>query len=314
MNRLVYILFSFAMSAVSAMDRFFDISLTTDFSNLKQRSHIDVNSQASFPVSSKMFILNPRISIYFDGTMDLSMASGLRHELPWGTLGHHVFWDTSALKNARFHQIGHSLDFLTPKFDYRLNYYHPITKEQISTKYFLSSHNWAEFEMTWKNSFCQIGLGPKYDFFRNEWGTQLRTLVPFKFFSIGSLLSYEKSNGFAGCFSLSFRLFSLPRPSFLHSPISHRSRVQYSKQVIPILRPTIMKRPDPLHPKKEPSEDNPIIVKSDDVEPPKEQEKDFFFRSQNRKTQLSTTSRGAVGVGQTTLMIPQEKRLHQRAS
>jgi len=282
-----------------SFDRFYDISLTTDFTKLRERSHVDFNSQAGFPLKGRSILINPRISLYFDGTMDVSLATGMRHEFKYGTLGHHVFLDSSSLKNVHFQQVGHSLDFLTPNFDYRINYYHPLVKSQTTQKYLFSSHKWVEAEIIWKNKFCQVGIGPKYDLFNKEWGSQVRAIVPFKFFSLGTLFSYEKNTGFSGCFSLSFRLFSTPRSSLLHAPICHRSRVQYSKQVIVVPPPVVPKRqetkPDLDKPKENPPEQeipvpanqDPIVSPNDEaiIPPPPRTPHwwDFFFRHSQDK-------------------------------
>ena len=297
MKKIIFLSVVGLSANLFSFDRFFDISLTTDFANLKERSHIDFNSQAAFPFSNKAFLLNPRLSVFFDGTMDVSVATGLRYEFEFGTLGHHLFWDSSGNKDAHFHQLGHSLDFLTPIFDFRVNYYHPITKEQTDEKFIISPHRWVEGEVVWKNRFCQLGLGPKYDLFKKRWGSQARIVFPFRFFSIGSLISHDKNNGVSGCFSLSFRLFSTPRQSFLQSPICHRSRVQYSKQVIVIPPPVIGKRLENKSdqaPKTEVTSStvgSPSVDESNDVDefppsPPEPSEPappkswwNFFFRS-----------------------------------
>lgn len=285
--------FTFFIGSLFSFDRFFDISLTTDFANLKEYSHVDLNSEVAFPFSNRAVLLNPRLSIFFDGTMDASVAAGLRHEFKYGTLGHHVFWDSSGTKEAHFHQIGHSLDFLTPRFDFRLNYYHPITKEQSSKKYLFSPHKWMEAETIWKNRFCQIGIGPKYNLFNQEWGSQARLVVPFKFFSIGGLVGYEKSKGISGCVSLSFRLFSTPRTSLLQAPICHRSRVQYSKQVIYVPPPVIPKREEPLKAEQQPKPQSVVVKPASDpsqlesvVQPPPPPPKHWwnFFFPQNKVT------------------------------
>lgn len=242
MKWLIFVLLTFFTDNLISFDRFLDINLTTDFSNLKQRSHIDFNSQAVVPFSKQAFLLNPRISLFFDGSMDVSLATGLRHQLNGGTLGHHLFWNSTATRDAHFHQIGHSLEFLSETFDYRINYYHPITKDQVYKNYLVSPHRWIETEIVYKHPAFQIGAGPKYDLFQKAFGIQAKVTIPFQFFSVGTLISYDKINKFSGAISVSFRLYGTPRNKLTESPIQYQSRVQYSKELIFI--------PPPPEPKK----------------------------------------------------------------
>jgi hypothetical protein len=253
-----------------SIDRFFDLSINTDFSNLKERSHIDLNTQAIVPFQQRSMIINPRLSVFFDGTMDASVAMGMRHDISYGILGHHVFWDSSWVKGARFHQIGHSLDFLTESLDFRINYYHPITTEQESNIFLFSSHRWIEAETVLKTNLLHIGIGPKYDLFQKTWGAQARFIVPLKFFSIGTLVSHENATGWSGCFSLSFRLYSSARDSLLSHPVCHRSRVQYSKEIIYVAPPVIQKPSEQKTEIKieieEPKQEITIIVQEPEVD------------------------------------------------
>lgn len=252
MKSLIFVLILLYNTVVFPLDRFLDINLTTDFTNLKERSHVDFNSQAVVPFSNRAFLLNPRISIYFDGSMDVSVATGLRHQTRVGTLGHHVFWDSTGTKDAHFHQIGHSLEFLTDMFDYRINYYHPITKDQIYKNFLVSPHRWFESEMVYKHALFHVGAGPKYDLFDKKWGAQAKVVVPFKYFSIASLIGYDKKKGCTAAISLSFRLYGTPRKSSMESPIQYQSRVQYSKELIFI--------PPPPESKKRESDEKTVIV------------------------------------------------------
>ena len=254
MRYLIFVLITFFTNSLRCIDRFLDINLTTDFSNLKQRSHVDFNSQAVVPFSKQAFLLNPRITIFFDGSLDVSLASGLRHQLKYGTLGHHVFWNSTATRDARFHQIGHSLEFLTDQFDYRVNYYHPITKDQQYKNFLVSPHRWVESEMIYKHRIFHVGAGPKYNLFEKAWGVQAKLSFPFQYFSIGSLVSYDTTNKFSSAISISFRLYGTPRKKSIDSPIHYQSRVLYSKELIFI--------PPPPESKKR-EDDKNTIVKTD---------------------------------------------------
>lgn len=231
MKSLIFVLIM-ASGSLFSLDRFLDINLTTDFTNLKERSHVDFNSQAVVPFKSRALLLSPRISLFFDGSMDVSVATGLRHQTPFGVVGHHVFWDSTGTKDAHFHQIGHSLDLLTKNFDYRINYYHPVTKQQTYKNFLVSPHRWVESEIVYKHRLFHIGAGPKYDIFDKLWGAQAKITFPFNYFSVGSIASYDNRNGFSGSISLSFRLYGTTRKNSLESPIYHQSRVQYSKEYI----------------------------------------------------------------------------------
>ena len=232
MKSLIFVLILLWTNCVTCLDRFLDINLTTDFANLKQRSHVDFNSQAVVPFSTRAFLLNPRISLFFDGSMDVSLATGLRHQFTAGTLGHHVFWNSTATRDAHFHQIGHSLEFLTDMFDYRFNHYHPVSKQQEFKKYMVSPHRWSEFDVIYKHPMFQIGVGPKYDFFQKTLGMQGKVTFPFQHFSVGSMISYDNINRLSGCVSVSFRLYGTARKSAMESPIQYQSRVIYSKEPI----------------------------------------------------------------------------------
>ena len=293
MKRLIFIAMLLSSSAVSALDRFLDINLTTDFTNLKERSHVDFNSQAVIPFPNRALLLSPRISIFFDGSMDVSVATGLRHQTSWGVLGHHIFWDSTGTKDAHFHQVGHSLDFLTDMFDYRINYYHPITKEQVYKKFLVSPHKWIESEVIYKHDLFHLGAGPKYDLFDGQFGFQAKATVPFSYFSVGAIGSYDQRNGLCGAVSLSFRLYGTPRKNSLESPIYHQSRVQYSKEQIFIPPPPPKKKHPAKHDKKADYEEvekedetpqEPLALIPDEIPappppPPPRPWWQFFFRN-----------------------------------
>lgn len=292
MKRLIFITILLSNAALSALDRFLDINLTTDFNNLKERSHVDFNSQAVVPFTNRSLLLSPRISVFFDGSMDVSVATGIRHQTPLGILGHHVFWDSTGARDAHFHQIGHSLDFLTDLFDYRINYYHPITKQQVYKKFLVSPHRWIESEIVYKHSLFHVGMGPKYDLFDKQWGAQAKVTVPFNYFSIGSIASYDRRSGFSASISLSFRLYGTPRKSAMESPIYHQSRVQYSKELVFIPPPPQKKRhPEKDHVKEEvkPSDkpqENEATDPPDEKTPPPPPPKswwDFFFGKETKQ-------------------------------
>src|SRR6476469_9189525 len=91
------------------VEKHLDIGLITDFTKFIERTHFDINTQLSYEFPNHSLILNPRFSLFFDGTVDLSVACGMRHQTPFGIVGHHLFWDCSTLKEVKFNQLGHSL-------------------------------------------------------------------------------------------------------------------------------------------------------------------------------------------------------------
>ena len=273
-----------------------DVGFLTDLANFKKGSHFDVSAQLSQTFGSKGFLVNPRFSIFADGTVDVSLAGGIRHDLGFGVLGHHVFWDCSTLKEVKFNQFGHSLDLLTERFDYRINYYHPLVEKQRGQKYVYTSHRWVEGEMIWKNDFCQVGGGPKFDFFDQKVGVQARLMIPFKYVHVSTMASYDPKNKLSGCFSISFPLFNNPRKSPMHAPIFHRTRVQYTQELIEIpykkshqekegnlglTKPPVSPTSSPE--KEEPSEsegaqeEEPAVESTNDQNHPSNDSSGFFF-------------------------------------
>lgn len=220
--------------SLSAMNGFFDVDVSFDPMNIKARSHIDIAPQSAVSFSDKAWLLTPRFSIYLDGSCDIAVATGLRHTTENGYLGHHAFWSVSQTKHGKFHQVGHSLDYLTPKWDFRVNYYHPITKIQMDDWFLYSTHIWAEGEALWKGEHFNIGFGPRYNFTTDCLGTQLRFVVPFKYFNVGAIVGYDYRSQLLFSISFSFSLYNSTRTSQLHDPISHKSRVRYEKIELPI--------------------------------------------------------------------------------
>lgn len=232
--KIVASLISIALTAkVVAVDGFFDLSVNTDFADMEHRSHIDMTTLVVTPLQTKTpraLLLTPRVSVFFDGTMDFSAAVGMRHQTPWGVLGHHVFWDGTSFKGANFHQLGGSLDFLTETLDFRVNYYHPVTKYQSYESMMFSSHKWMESEVVLKTAGFLLGAGPTYDLFTNTWGLQSKATIPMNMVNFSVVSAYDALNKFSTSFSISFRLYNSLRESLLHDPVSHKSRVQCSKE------------------------------------------------------------------------------------
>jgi hypothetical protein len=220
--------------ALFAMNGFFDVDVSFDPMNIKSRSHIDIAPQTDFDFGDKTLLFTPRFSMYLDGSCDLAVATGMRHTLENGFLGHHAFWSVSQTKHGKFHQLGHSFDYLTPKWDFRVNYYHPITKTQQDDWFLYSTHIWAESEALWKGQYFNVGLGPRYNFTTDCWGAQSRFVVPFKYFNVGAIIGYDHQSQITFSVSFSFSLYNSTRKSQLHDPISHKSRCRYEKIELPI--------------------------------------------------------------------------------
>jgi hypothetical protein len=234
MYRLLSLLLISIPFSLSAMIGFFDMDVSFDPMNTKTRSHIDIAPQSAVSFSDKTWLLSPRFSIYLDGSLDIALATGLRHTTPNGYLGHHVFWSVSQTKHGKFHQVGHSLDYLTPNWDFRINYYHPITKTQMDDWFLYSTHIWAESEVLWKGEYFNIGLGPRYNFTTDCIGSQFRFVVPFKYFNLGAILGYDYESQITFSISFSFSLYNSIRSSQLYDPIAHKSRVRYEKIELPV--------------------------------------------------------------------------------
>lgn len=246
MNKLTAIAIAFMLWTATAFsfNKYLDIELVSEVSHLEQKMHIDVGAEGAFLMGEKVFIVNPKLSLFLDKSMDASIATGMRYKTALGCFGHHIFWDSSSTKDGHFNQIGTSFDLLTDFFDYRINYYHPLTRKQKTEEILSRSHRWVESEVIFKHPYFQVGMGPKYNLFEKEWGTQMRISVPFHHFNIEAFISHDSKNKFYGCMSFSFSLYSTPRSDYFDAPISHRSRVQYSKEPIYIPEAQVTKKKD----------------------------------------------------------------------
>jgi hypothetical protein len=234
MHKILASLLASLPFSLSAMIGFFDMDVNFDPLGMKAKSHVDIAPQSSVTFSDKAWLLTPRFSIYLDGSFDVASATGLRHTTPHGYVGHHVFWSMSQTGHGKFYQVGHSLDFLTPDWDFRVNYYHPLTETQTDDRFIYSSHIWAETEALWKGDYFNVGLGPRYNFSTNCVGVQTRFVVPFKYFNLGAIVGYDYPSQVTFSFSFSFSLYNSHRSSQLHDPISHKSRVRYERVELPI--------------------------------------------------------------------------------
>ena len=222
---------------------YFDVEANFDPLDIKNRSFIELNPNTHYSFSDKTWIVSPKLSFYLDGSIDVSCATGVRHTTDAGFIGHHVFWSLSQTSHGNFHQVGHSIDFLTPEWDYRINYYHPLTKNQTDDFFRYDTHKWIESEALWKGNHFNVGFGPKYNFFSRSMGFQTRCVVPFKLFNLGASIGYDHKLGLSGALSLSFNLYSTGHRSQLHGNIAHKSRVRYGKTLLP----TYQKPQKPKH-------------------------------------------------------------------
>lgn len=252
--------------SLCAINGYFDMDVSFDPMNMKSRSHVDIAPQSSvaFAEANKVWLLTPRFSIYMDGSFDIAMATGLRHTIKSGFLGHHAFWSVSQTGHGKFHQLGHSLDFLTPQWDFRINYYHPVTKTQMDEWFLYSTHKWIESEALWKGKHFNVGLGPRFNFTTNCVGLQSRFVVPFKYFNLGAIVGYDYKSNFTFSLSFSFSLYNSTRSSQLHDPISHKSRVRYDKMELPIQNKAKSPKEEP---KKEVIENLGLVQEETKTEP-----------------------------------------------
>jgi hypothetical protein len=241
------------------MNGFFDLDVCLDPMSMKSRSHIDISPQSVVPFNDKVWLLSPRFSVYMDASLDIALATGLRHTFSKGYFGHHVFWSVSQTAHGKFHQVGHSLDYLTPRWDFRVNYYHPVTKTQMDEWFLYSTHKWAESEVLWKGQHFNVGLGPRYNFTTDCWGVQTRFVVPFKYFNLGAIVGWDYDSLPTFSISFSFSLYNSTRTTQLHDPISHKSRVRYEKIELPVHN----KAKEPIEEQKKAIEENLGLVKEE---------------------------------------------------
>jgi hypothetical protein len=292
MNKLSLFSASFALCTTSlfSFDKYLDVNFVSEISHQEQKMHVDVGTEGSIAMGDKVFIVNPKLSLFLDGSMDASVAAGFRHETSLGYFGHHLFWDSTSTKDGHFNQAGLSIDLLTDGFDYRVNYYHPLTQEKTTDSLVLSPHRWVEGEVIFKHPHFQVGLGPKYNLFDKEWGTQFKVTVPFQHFSVEAFVSHDNKNSFRGCLSFSFSLYSTPRSGYADAPISHRSRVQYSKEPVYIPDAQMTKKKTPEEPvvvavvEKEPASIVPIPIPA--PEPKETHWYDFILKIGERNDAL----------------------------
>lgn len=219
MKYFTILFFSIATALFSA-DSQVDLRLDTDPSNLQGKSAFNVITTTALQTedSKHAVLFTPEMSFYANGGIDFSVTTTHRHKYKNVVVGHNIFFDRTNAGSFFLDQLGTGFDLLTPRFDFRVNYYHPITNYAYSP---LKACKWADSEIFFKTPYFGVGTGPLYNLDMKEWALHSRVIIPFKDFSLnfGGLCGQA---GFSqAIFSISFHLFKPKSQDILISPPCH---------------------------------------------------------------------------------------------
>lgn len=210
-----------------------DISLSVDPLSVEKGSRIDINHQMFFPTENSTWIVNPRMCAYFDNHVDLSLGVGHRRACFGNLLGCHLFYDFSKHSPMYFHQGGVALEYLTPFFDYRLNYYHPVVKERVLEEFSYHPHQWMEAEAVWKGSRFSVAAGPAYNLSTQTFSAKGRVMVPYQNLVVSAGLEMDTSLDLRSFVSVGYQLYNLPK-SRDKVGVGRNNRVRFAQQEVAV--------------------------------------------------------------------------------
>lgn len=213
-----------AVSTVLANESMLDLRMAVDPFDAKNRSHIDIVSQASFKTPYCSLLVNPEIAFFLNKSVDFGISLGHRWELPVGILGHHIFFDRSQLPKISVNQIGTGIDLLTSKIDIRANYYHPVSPSVLLRDRIVKPCKWMEAEAMFKTPYFNLGVGPNLNIDSGVMGAQGRVIIPFERFSVGLGGMLDARGERQGFIITNFHLYRDKSGDITHTPLSHTKR------------------------------------------------------------------------------------------
>lgn len=219
MKKLIFILTS-AISSVFAADSQVDLRLDTNPSDLNGKSAFNVVTTTAIQADSNnhALLFTPEMSFYANGGIDFSVTSAHRHRHRDFVWGHNVFFDRTNVGGQFCDQVGTGLDLLTNRFDFRINYYHPITDYGASP---LRACKWADSEIFFKTKYFGVGTGPLYNVDMKHWALHSRLVVPCRDFTLNFGGLCGEAGYSSAIFSISFHLFKPKNPDTLTCPPCH---------------------------------------------------------------------------------------------
>lgn len=208
-----------------------DLRIDTNPMNLQGRSAFNLTTTTSLPddAENHALIFTPEMSFYTNGGIDFSITTGHRHKWDSWILGHTIFFDRSNVSGIALDQMGTGFDLQTPRFDFRMNYYHPITQLDESP---IQLAKWMDAEIFFKTPWFGVGTGPLYNIDQNSFSLHSRIVVPVKdiTLNLGALCGEGEMGISQAIFSISFHLFKPKKPNALTSPPCHvqKSHLYYN--------------------------------------------------------------------------------------
>lgn len=256
--------YSIILPATESMS---DLRIAVDPTDAKNRSHIDFISQTSFDMGRFSFLVNPELAFYLNRSVDFGLSLGHRWPTRIGAFGHHVFFDRSQMPTISVNQFGSGIDWLTPKFDLRANYYHPISPAITLKDRLVKPCKWLEMESVFKTKYFNVAAGPTYNIDSGIFGVQSRFVVPFERFSLGLGGSIDQSGRKETFLLTSFHLYRDKGGEYSNIPASHTKRPKVDFI-------TIKLKQKKEHPKK---------FDEKDLQPAKQEEEESDFEKSARE-------------------------------
>lgn len=281
-----------------------DLKMSVDPIDAKNRSHIDIVAQKAFEFKNFSILLSPEIAFYFNKSVDFGLTLGHRWNLAYGAVGHYVFFDRSQLPKISVNQVGSGFDYITDKFDVRLNYYHPISPALQLKDRIVKPCKWIESEGIFKHKYVHIGAGPTFNIDAKVVGVQSKIIFPFDKFSLGLGASIDQNKHKQLFLITSFHLYKTSKYNHANSPSSHTKRPKiYSYKIkqepSKVSAPKVKEEEEEIEGVEEQSDDqdseqkdtseevieDPKVVAPMDVPPPENDKgilktiSDFFFTS-----------------------------------
>lgn len=222
MKKFLIALTALLIASGQAAESQVDFRIDTDPTNLQGKTSFNLTTTTAIPddAENHAIIFTPEMSFHTNQCIDFSITTGHRHRWKSWVLGHTLFFDRSNLEGIALDQIGTGVDLQTTRFDFRANYYHPITNLKFSA---IQPSRWTDAEIFFKTPYFGVGTGPLYNLDTKTWALHSRLVVPIKdvTLNLGALCGAGEYATTQAMFSISFHLFKPKKPDALISPPCH---------------------------------------------------------------------------------------------
>lgn len=194
------------------------------------------------------YLVNPRLHADKSGMFSGGLGLGVRKDFGKAYAGVHVFGDYSYFYGSQHFQVGPCFEYIHPKWDFTLNYYHPISKSQILDESMVKGVNHIDGNIFYKMRYADIGIEPSYNIRSNEFGAVAHIAIPTVFGNIKLSAGRNSRHGDHAKIGISMPIYGAICST--HNP-KVRRHIGIVHEIKEIVKPVIIEEPVIVVPEEE---------------------------------------------------------------